>query len=148
MSHAIEWLGAGGVGLSFLGTLWAYVLIKGKLIVAAKTKRLTAAYEASRMDADGEPKTPLLSEDQLARSLRGQLDEQERLHSAEARSLRLRVRELEQELREERGKNASLTYATSKLRDEYRRSLGLTSDPPPADHRSSGAITAPPPKPR
>jgi hypothetical protein len=89
--------------LSFLGTLWAYVLVKGKLIVAAKTKRLTAAYEASKVEPDDAPSTPLLEEGDLVRSLRRQLDEIERLHAAEARGLRSELREARGELDAVRG---------------------------------------------
>jgi hypothetical protein len=138
-------------GLKAVGGFFLAIAVPLAAVGKVIAKRKATAFAKKWLESQGEavtdddaPKTPLLSESELARQLRAQLDEQERLHSAEARTLRLRVRELELELREERGKNASLTYATSKLREEYRRSMGLDSDAPPANPKSSGAVTVPP----
>lgn len=176
LSHALEWLGAGGVGLSFLGTLWAYVLVKGKLIVAAKTKQLTAAYEASKVSEEpitrrlpslpeGEADTPdaqlLFFRDRCAHLLE-RLSQERFAYSEAAKLSDARERALENELKATRDElklaRSDLAVATSArivaeraglaIEKQWRAAQGLDSDAPPAHPRSSSAVTKPPPKPR
>lgn len=139
----------GGFLFAIGAPLWAV----GKVIARRKATAYAREWLKSQGEPvdDDDPKTPLLEEGDLVRSLRRQLDEIERLHAAEARGLRNRVRELQGELDAVKGdlvvasqeRLKAERHATQIIR-EWRASQGLRSDAPPANPLSSSAVTVPP----